>query len=567
MKKRTLYKWGAGAAAVVLTLSACTKNFERLNTQPEVSPETRPELLITAPAKAIVDRDFDWFYDNYQYLMRWTQFTVAAPTTATGGLFSPVNVNGFYSSLYNNIGRNLSEIRSLVEKMPAEQKASYQEIAAIAQVIKVYAAWRTADANGSIPYTQAWLARDSALFTPGYDNQERLFATWDQELKAAIDILGQKPAGQVGFGNADIFYSGDARKWAKAANVLRLKIAMRLLEREPAKVGPVAQEVLASPAGLFASNDEEWKFISNTTNFARGGNWNIEWSPSVGGKNIIDFMYDNADPRLPLFYEQNDYSPEVIDSLKRGGAFPSGVTYNPRQYVGLPSSPDAKNNAAYSALYSEKKYAVRSGGNTITAQFDTLSPVQRRLFDLNQEGNGTGQYTQPILTYAEMCFMLSELSVRGIISEDAQSWYEKGIVASVKAYDRMGALAAILNYTPVQDADIMDYLSVPAIAFTGTTAEKLEKIGVQNFLNHFKSPWEAWGSWKRLDVPREGGLLPQEALFSNGVRVAIPRRWALPEPNILNRPNYNKAISEMSETGEYGFDVNTFTGRVWWDKQ
>ncbi|HEY1165076.1 MAG TPA: SusD/RagB family nutrient-binding outer membrane lipoprotein [Chitinophaga sp.] len=567
MKKRTIYKWGAGLALIALSMSACTKKFEQLNTNPEISPETRPELLITAPQKAIVDRDFDWFYDNYQYLMRWTQFTVAAPTTATSGLFSPVNVNEFYKSLYNNIGRNLSQIGVLVSKMPEDQKASYQEIAAIAQVIKVYAAWRASDANGSIPYSQAWQARESELFTPVYDNQETLFATWDQELKAAINTLGQQAAGQVGFGNADIFYSGNARKWAKAANVLRMKLAMRLLKRAPAKVGPIVQEVLASPAGLFASNEEEWKFISNTTNFARGGNWDVDWSPSVGGKNVIDFMYDNADPRLPLFYEKNGYSPAVIDSLKKGGAFPSSVTYNPRQYVGLPASPDAKSNAAYTKLFSEKKYSVQSGGKTITAEFDTLSPVQRRLFDLNKEGNGSGQYTQPILTYAEMCFMLSELALRNIITDDAQSWYNKGITASVKAYDKMGSLAAILDYKAVEDAAIQAYLAKPLIAFTGTTAEKLEKIGVQNFLNHFKSPWEAWGTWKRLDAPKEGGLLPLEPLFSNGVKVAIPRRWALPEPNLLNQPNYLKAITEMTQTGEYGVDVNTFTGRVWWDKQ
>lgn len=567
MRKYTIYKWGAGVAAIMLSLSACTKNFEKLNTQPEVSPETRPELLITAPEKAIVDRDFDWFYDNYQYLMRWMQFTVVAPRVASSGLFSPVNVNEFYKALYNNIGRNLTEINSIVNEMPEAQRAAYQEIAAIARIIKVYAAWRAADANGSIPYRQAWLARDSAIFTPVYDNQETLFATWDLELKAAIDILSQRLANQVGYGTGDIFYAGDARKWAKAANVLRLKLAMRLLKRTPAKVGPIAQEVLASPVGLFESIDEEWKFISNTANFARGGNWDLDWSRSVAGKNIIDFMYDNADPRLPLFYEKNAYTPEVIDSLKRGGALPSNATYNPRRYVGIPASPDAATNPAYALLFAEKKYAVRSGGNTITATFDTLSPVQRRLFDLNKEGGQSGQYTQPILTYAEMCFMLSELSVRSIISEDAASWYSKGITASVKAYEKMGALAAINDYAPVQDEAIADYLASPAIAFTGTNDQLLEKIGIQNFLNHFKSPWEAWGTWKRLGVPREGGLLPQEPFFSNGVKVTIPRRWALILPNVLNMPNYEKAIAEMQQTGEYGTDVNDLTGRVWWDKQ
>ncbi|HEY0608816.1 MAG TPA: SusD/RagB family nutrient-binding outer membrane lipoprotein [Chitinophaga sp.] len=567
MQTRTLYKWGAGVAVIALTLTACTKNFESLNKDPQVSETLTPELLITAPEKAIVDRDFDWFYDNYQYTMRWMQFVAPAPTTSVAGFFSPVNVNEFYKALYNSIGRNLTEIQLLVNELPEAEKATRQEIAAIATVIKVYAAWRASDANGSIPYRQAWQARSNEMFTPAYDSQEALFGIWDQELKAAITILSQKLPSQAGYGSADIFYAGDARKWAKAANVLRLKIAMRLLKRTPAKVGPIAQEVLASPAGLFASNNEEWKFISNTINFARGGNWDVDYSRSVAAKGMIDFMYDNADPRLRIFFEKNAYTPEVIDSLKKGGALPSGATYNPRRYVGLPTSPDAKSNPAYGLLFSEKKYAVQSGGKVITAQFDTLSAMQKRLFHLNKEGNVSGQYTQPILTYAEMCFMLSELSLRGIITEDAQSWYEKGVTASIRAYDNMGKLAAIQDYTAVENEEIADYLLNTNIAFTGTDDQKLEKIGIQNFLNHYKSPWEAWGTWKRLGVPKEGGILPLEPFMVSGVKMAIPRRWALPEPNFLNQANYLQAIEEMKQTGEYGSDVTTFTGRVWWDKQ
>lgn len=562
----TIYKWGAVAA--VMLLSACTKNFEELNTNPEVSPGTNPELLITASEKTLVDRDFDWFYDNYQYLMRWMQFVVAAPSSTTSGLFSPTNVNDLYSALYNQVGRNLTEINAMISKMPAETKEKYQQVAAIAQVVKVYAAWRVADANGSIPYTEAWKARDSALFTPRYDNQESLFATWDAELKSAIDILGKGLGNQVAYGAADIFYSGDVAKWGKAANVLRLKIAMRLLKRAPEKMSAVAKEVMASPAGIFTGNEDEWKFVSGSQNFARGGNWSPDNNPFVPARNLIDFMYDNADPRLRIFFKKNAFSQAATDSIKKGGGLPADAVYNPRQYVGLPSSPDAKGNAAYSRLFSNvKRYSLKIGGKTISAEFDTLSKVQLRLFDMNQEGNLSGQYTQPILTYAEMCFMLSELSLRGIIGEDAQGWYEKGVAASVKAYDKIGSLATLTDYKAVEDAEIQTYLSGAKIAFTGSNDEKLEKIGVQTVLNHFKSPWEAWGAWKRLGYPKEGGILPREPFVSNGVKVQIPRRWALPLPSQANNANYLQAIGDMKKTGEYGNDVNVLTGRVWWDKQ
>src|SRR5690606_9262482 len=164
---------------------------------------------------------------------------------------------------------------------------------AIAKVHKVFAAFRVTDVNGSIPYSEALSARENANFTPVYDNQEKLFAQFDAELKAAVEDLLEPAEGQVTYKGYDIFYDGDAAKWVKAANVLRLKIAMRLIKRSPEKVAEVAAEVLASPAGLFTSNADEWKFVSGGGDkFANGGNWNAQGSASRAGKNLIDFLQD-----------------------------------------------------------------------------------------------------------------------------------------------------------------------------------------------------------------------------------------------------------------------------------
>ncbi len=54
---------------------------------------------------------------------------------------------------------------------------------------------------------------------------------------------------------------------------------MRLSKRNPDKLKAIAAEVMASPAGLFAGNADEWKFVSST-NFARGGNWNAQRQPA-----------------------------------------------------------------------------------------------------------------------------------------------------------------------------------------------------------------------------------------------------------------------------------------------
>lgn len=569
---KLINKFGIGTLALALTVTACTKDFEALNTRPDVSDNVPPELLITSAVKSVVDRDFEWFYDNYQYLMRWTQFATATPTASTGGLFSPTNTNSFYKALYGDgekaIGRNLSEIQRLVAAMPESQRTRYQHVVSIAAVIKVYAAWRVSDANGSIVYSEGWRAKDG-LFTPRYDNQAALFTQWDKELKDAIALLAQDLPNQATYGAGDIFYSGNRGKWAKAANVLRLKIAMRLMKRDPEKVRVIAQEVVASPAGLFTAVEDEWKFIAAENSFANDGNWNVDGSPMVASKNMIDFMYDNADPRIRLFFQKNQYTQKTIDSLKKLGILPASTVYNPRQYVGLPASPDARQLPANAPLYATKEYKVKVDGKDLTVRFDTLSPLQKRLFDLSKDNISGGQYTQPILTYAELCFMMSELSVRGIIAQDAQSWFSKGVTASVKSYDRMAALAKIKDYEAVNDQEIQAYLAKPVNQLTGSADNMLEKIGVQELINLYKMPHEAWGTYKRTGYPKEGSqVLAFEPFRTNGIAVNVPRRWALPLPNIENRPNFEAAVKEMQQTGEYGSGIEDINnGRVWWDKK
>ncbi|WP_212006377.1 SusD/RagB family nutrient-binding outer membrane lipoprotein [Chitinophaga sp. HK235] len=566
---KAINKWSIGVAVAGMMLSSCTKNFEDINKSPVISDNVPPELLITQSVKSIVDRDVDWFYDAYTYQMQWMQFGVASPGSSPTGLFSPGNTNDFYNAFYRNIGRNLVQIEDVVAAKPAGEQGQYANVVAVAKILKVYSAWRTSDANGSIPYTEAFKARTDGSYKPVYDTQEKLFGIWDQELKTAIATLTSGLSGQASMGNNDIFYSGDVAKWAKAANVLRIKLAMRQLKRAPEKATSIIKEAVADKAGLFAGNSEEWKFISAEMNFARGGNWAMDNSPLSASKNMVDYMYNNSDPRIGIFYEKNSYTKGLVDSLIKGGVFPASYQYNERRYFGLPASPDRRNVKADTIIFNVKRYTMVFGNDIIVRTVDTVSAVQRRLFNLDAEnGNNNGaRYTQPILSYAEQCFMLAELSVRGIISGDAAAYYKNGVEASINAYDAMGREAKIQDYTPLDQAAVATYLTKPDIAFTGSNDVLLEKINIQNFLNLLKSPWEAWGAWKRSGIPKVGGILAFEPMQVSGQNITVPRRWALPQPSLANQVNWRNAINEMGQTGEYGNADNDFTGRVWWDKK
>ncbi len=528
---KSLHKLGIGALALATFATACTKDFTETNTNPNISKDIVASMLLTTSQKAMVDRDFDWFYEHYQFLMRYMQYTVSYAEGNNSGMFSNPRVNELYQAFYSSIGRNLVEIERIVNNLPAEEQARWSQIVAIAKVHKVYTAFRVSDVNGSIPYNEALTARTEAIMLPKYDSQETLFNTFDAELKGAIAALTATGSFETYNSSSDVFYSGDVKKWGKAANALRLKIAMRLSKRNPDKMKAIVAEVMASPAGLFESAADEWKFIS-TTNFARGGNWNAQGSATRGGRKLIDFMYNTQDPRLPLFFKKNEFTEATFNRLKSGGAFPASAVYNPRQYVGMPESPDDRNLPQYARLFGVKSYEITEAGKKVTVNVDTLSQFQNRLFDLGSDGNGAGQYTQPIMTYAEQCFILAELAVKGIISQDAKALYEKGVTASVKAYDAMAGLARTVEYAAPADAAITAYLAQPAIAFTGTNDVLLEKIGIQQYLNSFKTPWN-------LGVITSCSAILKWAVFSIAASSS-------PEVSVWKRPVAGPCLSPTS---------------------
>jgi hypothetical protein len=92
-------------------------------------------------------------------------------------------------------------------------------------------------------------------------HRKDIFNGIDADLKDAVTQIKNAPSGQFALGNFDQFYYGDASKWIKAANALRLRIAMRKLKRDATNAENIIKEVLASPASdLMSSNDDSWSF-------------------------------------------------------------------------------------------------------------------------------------------------------------------------------------------------------------------------------------------------------------------------------------------------------------------
>jgi hypothetical protein len=515
------------------TMAACKKqNFIDTNINPATLYAVDPADQFLSAASGSQD-DFEYYYDVYRAMNYWMQYSTNGGGNSAGIVNATSNSNYRYAKIfYGRVGTYLTDIPALVSKMEANDQPKHVYQINIAAIFKAYYAFYVSDVNGSIPYSEAFQARYGGIITPKYDAQQVLFDTLDLQIKNAVASLETpQTADQILYGTKDVFFPSDeVAHWIKIGNAIRLKMAMRLMKRDPSKLQSIATEVL-SDANQMSGIADSWvlpvgaSFADGTGNYNPGG--------FNASKPVVDFMLAKSDPRLRIFYRPN---------LKDGS------------YVGAPPSPDD----------------VAANQNLFLHADTLVSQLQHRLFTPNYDetdGNGVGAGTgfYPFLTYAEYCFIRAELGARGISSDDAATWYNEGVTSSIWFYDKWAQSVKITGYTPVTQTEIDDYLGATGVTFDAGKA--VEQIACQAYLDFFRQPNEAWAWWKRTGYPNTSSVLAWSPLISNGTTLALPRRASL---NLLlvtdaNYENQKAAFADMAADPNFGNGPNDNKGRVWWD--
>ncbi len=542
--------------AMSLSVASCKKSaFVELNTNPDVLYDIKPEEQFLNSAIQAHGQDFEQFYDNYRRIMFWTQQSTANAGNGSVTLKTVGNFNSRYSVFYPSLGSVLTDVQVLISKLPDAEKAKYVQIAAIADIPKIYYAFYVSDINGSLPYTEAFQARYGGTLTPKYEAQQELFAMWDKRLKEVIAVLKTTPStAQVSLGKNDLYFNGNVSLWAKAASALRLRMAMRLMKRDLTTATAIAREVVADAGNLMTSNADGWNMVADVS-FTAGGNWAPDEFRAP--RPTVNFMYAQADPRLRMFYKKNNYTQINMDSAISKGLYPAGTVVNERRYVGAPVSPDAVKTVA-------SWFVLKKVNASIS--LDTISYLQWRMFQpANNSGTGKSFFT--LISYADELLMRAELAARGITSENAQTLYYAGIDASIAFFDKAAADAKLEDYMAMGPTELATYKASPAIVFN--SAKALEQIAIQAYLNFYKQPNEAWALYKRTGMPNATTALANENLMIDGTLFQIPRRAALSAPSSsdLNKVNKQTALDNMKADPDFGTGFEDLYGRVWWDKK
>lgn len=625
--------------AAVLTLNiSCADDYQELNQDPANVTKTLPEGLMTAAINAFQPTDYlVWFY-NVQYFTRWDQMGMPGDGFADG--YTGMAETGGQGSQYINTLKYRNRIQNYINETGEVENNGYL---AATGILTIYLGIFDTDMYGSAPYVEACHYDDQGILTPKYDTVEELYNLWITELNDYITML--KAEGLSGVTRQDAAYGCDWSKWAKLANSLKLKIAVRLYNNDPQKALAIAEEAASNSAGLITNIDDDFRF-AKATDYASG---NADYvygtgnglSTIYGTENVFKFMLGSKDPRIRFIYTKNSFNSKVVQSfidndkwdklprcvkenvvLDENGNFKEwgGMGEPWVRYTALPVQYSPKTEHDAGKLSDEDfeeywnpgiRYQIEMGDNQRSynpwssysnemrrGRIDFQVPTAMTVKDdgsidmhVIQDTDDNPLY-QMYLGAGEVNLYMAEFALLkggSIGGKTAEAWYEAGVRASVEEFNALARdnkipyYGTTYNYDenekPIDlvDGEIDAMLATDNVKLSGSTAEKLEKVYLQQLIHFSEQCDDQYVTARRSGYPKVGSSLLPFVKFPNVELSAIPRRFVINEPLVtdimydIKKAAYDaqgfKTLGTNSQGGQFNKgNAPLNVERVWQDK-
>ncbi len=511
MKRKIIYCFAAALSVLVLLSPGCTKDFDKLNTNPN-SPglaQAAPDMLLTNAIESMTER-VDEIFLGHEMGSCWVQHMAKVQYPDEDRYVPRMGViNNTWASFYAASGYDVQTIYNIAV---TTENNSYK---AVALILKSYITSVHTDEFGNVPYTEAWLGSDATkpVISPVYDTQESIYVALIANLEEANTLLTETSAPIKG----DILYGNDLMLWKKFANSLQLRLLMRRSDRvnPTTAITAIVKDPVKYP--IFESNADNAALAylgSAPNNNPINENRKTRDDHRVS-KTIIDVMWTN-NPNM-------DYRIAVYANLPSAGGY----------WEGLPNG-------------------MTSG--------DALNYKGNGLTKTSKIGSYFSAATAPgtLMSYAEVQFILAEAAQRGFITNPTKTveeyyteavtgsyyQYADAIVASNKAIASLGIPAAWTI-----DDFVADYFANYG-AFDAANA--LKQICTEKWLAMFDQGLQAAFEWRRTGYP----VLTPAIAGLNGEK--IPVRAYYPSDEAARNPT-NLAAAVAAQGTD---DLNT---RVWWD--
>ena len=474
----------------LILFSACEKDFEELNQNPFFPTQTDIGPLFNKVVSTLVlNWDEQFYLHNDTYYAITQQAALSAP-------FSSINTNGtegVWSNYYTALV-HIREIEQRLENYEGEKEAIIN-IQCMLKVLLAYHSFRITDQFGDMPFFDAGKGFSGLdQLRPKFDAQEDIYKFLLEELQWVEDNINTAPTPKtasgepyLSLGSFETFLNEDMLLWRKFANSLRLRHAMRMVEKDPAFASPILQDIIENDLAiieddeLIAMRPKEQDWLKLSTHWSFREHKNLRMGTMVWSWLSEDDNTDGSgifDPRAYIFFETNN--------ANEWQAFPQNPNSDTPPIGGIP----------YQGHRSTNYFAK--------GQANIYSPVNYYLIRDEED------IPELILTPAEGHFIKAEAYLRGFgVAQDvsmAEGEYTLGVAASIEMWQNIVSSTAIWEHAqePLSTGGIFEVINHPRISIF-TNDNKLELIYAQRWLDAFRQPWEAFALTRRTgQTPREG---------------------------------------------------------------
>ena len=480
--------------AIAVGVAACG-DITSLNQNPNDPEDVPASTIFTNAARSSVSRWLGTAYD-----LRGTEFVAQHFGEAqypdedrysrlTGG-----STDTWFTGPYTS---ELEDLRKVIQK---GRDASQPGVYAPAVVLQTWGFSYLTDTWGDIPYSEALLGDTvDATSTPAYDPQQQIYDGMFAALQDATTAL-TGASGELG--SADPIFGGSPVGWQKFANSLRARLALRIVNVDPAKASSELTAAFTAPGGVIQTNADNAQLA-----WPGDGVYNNPWSDNFKGRDdhrmsqtLMNIIVPLEDPRVAIF------AMPVEGTTDEYVGMPNGLT-GPQEYLTTASRPGA----------------IFYPGLTTVGTF----------------GGSGGSQPSYLMTAAEVLFIKAEAAERGLGGLNpgqAAGFYDAAIRASMEQWGATGVDA---------------YLARSEVAYKGGTAG-LKQIGVQRWIALYSDGGQAWAEWRRTCQPET--VRPGPAAITD----EVPRRFQYgPAEYAANRDQVDAAAARMGG--------NEFETRMWWD--
>lgn len=501
---------------IILTVSACElTDLDLLENPNAVSPENASVNDLFSTIQGSFDGLLQGIHNTTRGFVRMramTPFSVYDYTNAT----QPTNYNGVWTTAYAGLFPDVDALVAIAQERGLDIHAG------AAKVMKAYAMIALVDFFGNVPYSQAGQGTD--VISPAADSGQDIYAAAKALLDEAIAQLGNSSAAAP---TTDVYYNGDASKWLKAANSIKLRMA--LTTRNAGGSGSEVDALVASGNLISSDADDFQSNYGSTRNNpnSRHPEYNEHYETSDGGYLGNYFMWllvgdkrdaeDNRviDPRARFyFYRQvpdattlnaNEYSCHFTDlpdqDLKP--AHYNDVDPN-LPYCVLPDGYFGRDHINGEGIPPDGNLRTVGGLYPAGGQFDDNS------FDEAQQSGttgGLGQGIRPIILSSMVSFWRAEAALTMGTSDDARAMLEEGIRRSI---GKVFSFASLVPST--MSRQLVDPISGESVSVEDTYVPSDEDVDA--YVSFVLDAYDSVDDDGKLDIVMKEHLI---ALKGNGI--------------------------------------------------